>query len=222
MAATHLTAARLREVLHYDPDSGLFTWLIQARATRPPGSNAGSRYDRYVKIGIDQERHSAHRLAWLYMTGKWPTHEIDHINRDGFDNRWANLRDVPKSVNARNIVKHNNSGFRGVKKNRGKTWRSIISVEGRPVGLGNFLTPEDAQAAFLEANSILDGGSAKEALLFAAHSRRRCTALVQSTKLRIEVGGVSMSVPDAAKALGIPERTAYYRLQGSRKQTAPT
>ena len=95
-----LTAERLRELLDYNPLTGQFSW----RPLRPRGiQKAGTKDARgYWRICVDGVIYQAHRLAWLHVHGHWPIYEIDHRDRDPSNNRIANLRDVPKLLNARN------------------------------------------------------------------------------------------------------------------------
>lgn len=162
MAANDLTAQRLRELLHYDPETGVFTrkacysklWL---------GAIAGTlTAHKYVTIRIDGYRVKAHRLAWLYVTGSWPENFIDHINGIRFDNRFANLRDVTASVNSQNIKKARGNSGHGVlgvgRQSTGTTWIARIRVGGVAHYLGNFPTAEDAHAAYVEAKRRLHEG----------------------------------------------------------------
>jgi hypothetical protein len=89
-----LTQDRLRELLDYDPDTGIFTWMVNRRGGKAAvGVVAGSRNtDNYVSITVDGEEYLAHRLAFLYMTGAFPPKQVDHINTAKSDNRWCNLR----------------------------------------------------------------------------------------------------------------------------------
>ena len=85
-----LTAETLRQILHYNPDTGVFTWIRKPRYAGS-GEQAGSystKGYRRVKIGVTSYR--AHRLAWFYMTGQWPVDQIDHINGIPDDNRFSN------------------------------------------------------------------------------------------------------------------------------------
>jgi|SRR5262249_13953776 len=88
-----VTAERLREVLSYDPETGTFTWRVSGGGRRTSG--VAGHHDRawkgYVCIAVDGRKYRAQRLAFLYMTGDWPPAQIDHINGDTSDNRWANL-----------------------------------------------------------------------------------------------------------------------------------
>lgn len=161
MAKNDLTAARLRERLIYDPETGVLTWRVVTRnGRRRPGDLAGnlSLSLGYVFVGIDGACYLAHRLAWLYVTGAWPIHDIDHINGTRNDNRIVNLRDVPTRHNLEN-QRCPQVGRRwfGVTPSDGK-WRARIKVRGETLSLGRFGTPEEAQAAYWEAKRRLHAG----------------------------------------------------------------
>jgi hypothetical protein len=103
-------------------------------------------------IWIDGKRYYAHRLAWLYMTGKFPDQQIDHIDQDGTHNIWRNLREATNTQNAANSRRRNNaSGFKGVFWQRSRRWRASIMVNSRRIHLGYFNTPEEAYAVYLAA-----------------------------------------------------------------------
>jgi hypothetical protein len=88
-----MTVKRLRKVLSYAPTTGTFRWKVSAGSRASLGAIAGAKNGRgYHQIRIDGRPYSASRLAWLYMTGKWPTSEISYINGKPSDTRWANLR----------------------------------------------------------------------------------------------------------------------------------
>ena len=82
-----LTQERLKELLHYDPETGYFTWKISPNNAVKVGSVAGTSMNNYIRIIIDHKAYLAHRLAFLYMEGYFPEHEVDHINRIRDDNR---------------------------------------------------------------------------------------------------------------------------------------
>lgn len=156
MAAHDLTAARLRELLHYDPATGLFTRLISlspnARMTPTPGYAVYNPRicNRKHSLSVDGRQYLAHRLAWLYMTGAWPEAEVDHIDGDGRNNRWSNLRAVTRAENVRNLPrpKSNTSGSVGVNWRESKQrWRAFIAMNGKTTHLGYFRDKESAIAA---------------------------------------------------------------------------
>jgi hypothetical protein len=95
-----LTAKRLRKVLSYAPTTGIFRWKVSASSRAPVGAIAGAKNGRgYHQIRIGGRPYSASRLAWLYMTGKWPNSELSYINGKPSDTRWANLQEAPSSQN---------------------------------------------------------------------------------------------------------------------------
>lgn len=160
-----LTAARVRELFEYAPETGIFTRRI---ATGHRGCNrAGERAGRlnqlgYRQIGIDGARFQEHRLAWLYVTGDWPLAFIDHINGVRDDNRFSNLRDVSRTVNAYNQrnPKSNNltGGFLGVSfdKKAGK-FKACIHANGKQKQIGRFETAELARDAYRAAKPLVHG-----------------------------------------------------------------
>ena len=147
---TALNQAKLKELLHYDPNSGVFTWL-EKRGNVNIGDIAGSISGRgYWYIQINYETHQAHRLAWLYHNGAWPSDQIDHINRNRTDNRIENLRCVSCKENNRNKSKNkrNSSGINGVHwwAYRGR-WRATIKHNGKAKYIGCFVDINDAAEA---------------------------------------------------------------------------
>lgn len=161
MAGSDLTAQRLRDLLHYDPETGCFTRRI-AHYGSPAGARVGSRHNEgYIRLHVDGRSYLCHRLAWLYVTGAWPTHDIDHLNGNRSDNRFANLRGVTRAVNLQNqrLVRSNNkhSSLLGAFKKRGR-WESKIRVDGAYRHLGVFDTPEEAHAAYVAAKRRLHPG----------------------------------------------------------------
>jgi hypothetical protein len=126
-----ITQEELKRVLHYEPETGVFTWLVSCGAAAA-GSMAGHLHvSGYVYIKILRTKYKAHRLAHLYMTGKWPIHDIDHFNRVKDDNRWGNLRPATKSQNQSNVGLRldNTSGLKGLSWNSGRQcW--VVQVGG--------------------------------------------------------------------------------------------
>lgn len=158
MSKHTLSVERLKEVLNYDPVTGIFTYRIR-RSNVSAGSPAGHMHNKgYHRISIDDKRHYASRLAWFYMTGEWPSEHIDHINGDRSDNRFENLRLATAGENQQNRSTPRNSttGFLGVTWNKGmKKFQAQITSNWRHYRLGYFDTPEEAHAAYLAAKQRL-------------------------------------------------------------------
>lgn len=155
-----LTQQRLRQLLSYDKSTGKFSWRIFGTNQICPGMPAGAVSRGYVRIRIEGKYYAAHRLAWLYVYGKLPEYEIDHINRDRLDNRIENLRDVPHFENCQNQGAKKNSilGVKGVSKVRNK-YTAKISILGKIIRLGTFDTLEEAKAKYDTAAQILHAGA---------------------------------------------------------------
>lgn len=162
-----LTLNRLKELLYYDAETGLFTRKVgrsgpNARAGDIAGCDNGQGY---VRIYVDGVPYKAHRLAWFYMTGEW-VDEVDHRDTDRSNNRWDNLREATRSQNRTNCAayRNNTSGYKGVSfyKRTGK-WKAQIQKEGRKISLGYFETPEAAHAAYIDAANRLFGQFARAA-----------------------------------------------------------
>ena len=144
-----LTQARLKELLRYDPETGEFVWL-ESRGKIKAGQKAGTVKGGYAVVRIQYVQFYMHRLAWLYVKGVWPSHEIDHENGKRSDNRFNNLRDVTSGENKKNMATRsdNVSGVSGVSwlPHRSK-WRVRISHNKKEIHLGMFAKKEDAIAA---------------------------------------------------------------------------
>lgn len=173
-----ITQDFLKSILHYNPATGVFTWRKRPRehfATariynswnmKHAGKIAGglTAKSKYWGLRINSKLYLAHRLAWRYVTGVWPEHELDHINCNRTDNRMANLREATHSENVKNtpMRKTNTSGYKGVTwhKHTGK-WAAQIKVNSKHIHLGIFDTPEEAHAAYCEAAKKYHGLFAK-------------------------------------------------------------
>jgi len=156
-----INQARLRELLHYDPATGHFTWLVQPNGRVTLGSRAGTRSARRGcrEIKVDGELYQAGRLAFLWMTGHWPTEMIDHANHDRDDNRWSNLREADRSHNAANQRRWRDKTWnlpKGVY-SKGDRYYARIKVGQQSVHLGGFSTAEDAHLAYLHAADTFYG-----------------------------------------------------------------
>ena len=112
----YITQEQLKRELHYQPTTGEFNWIKRGRR-RTMGKPVGHPNARgYLVIQVNKQKYLAHRLAWLYVTGEFPSNDIDHINHVVHDNRFSNLRDVLHSDNQKNSLMHrdNASGKKGV------------------------------------------------------------------------------------------------------------
>jgi len=142
----------VQDWIHYDPETGLFTWLRSPNRRIKVGDVAGTSSHGYVKIKIQGKAHFAHLLAWYMMTGTYPE-QIDHENGDRSDNRFLNLRVATSAQNRQNVFvpqRNNRSGFRGVFKGR-RGWQAHITVDQKTRHLGVFESPEEAHQAYLMA-----------------------------------------------------------------------
>jgi hypothetical protein len=146
-----LTVERLRELIDYDPETGIFKRRTKCGCLRA-GTIATSKTDQgYLRIGIDHHRYRAHRLAWLYMTGEWPPKEIDHWDLNRFNNKWANIRLADHSQNMHNTMARsdNSCGIKGIWwYERSQNWGAQIQVRKRRIFIGYFKTREEAAKAY--------------------------------------------------------------------------
>lgn len=151
---SRLTCERLKELLDYDAETGVFTWASSPNRNDLVGKTAGGVTERgYIKIRIDGIKHRAHRLAWLYVHGRWPEDRIDHINGDSTDNRIANLREARQFENGQNrkASKSSAAGLLGVSKQAYGKWVAVICLRRKRYNLGSFNTPEEAHQAYVKA-----------------------------------------------------------------------
>ncbi|MFA5897915.1 MAG: HNH endonuclease [Hyphomicrobium sp.] len=161
-----VTAARLRELIHYDPTTGVFTWLVSTSNRAQVGSRAGwivtKKNGKYRRISIDGRTYEEGVLALLYMTGFYPTKRIDHKDTDGTSNRWANLREAEvweNNVNTK-TSKPSKLGVRGVRyySGRRKPFHARLHWAGKLHSLGYHETVEQAKAAHDAKAKELWGG----------------------------------------------------------------
>jgi hypothetical protein len=160
-----LTAERLRELLDYDPEAGIFVWLspaLRARRANVGGRAGGSAPYGYLRVGIDGGVYLAHRLVWLYVHGIWPERDIDHLNGIRTDNRISNLRHVSRSINLQNRRSARSdslSGLLGVEWHGASgLWHARIRAGGVRHCLGYFRDKHEAHQAYLEAKRRLHEG----------------------------------------------------------------
>ena len=154
-----ITQDRLKDLLHYDPEEGLFTWRVANSKRVRVGAVAGCiKKGGYIGLKIDGKDYLAHRLAFFYMTGSFPKDQIDHINMNSSDNRFCNLREATHSENMCNsaVFKNNKLGIKGVCLSHGK-YQARLPINGKVKYLGWFVTKELASAAYQKAAKKLHG-----------------------------------------------------------------
>jgi hypothetical protein len=159
----NLTASRVRELLLYEPETGVFRWRV-ARPGIRAGQVAGGLDHGYWVIGIDRKVIYAHRLAFLYMTGAWPIHTVDHRDGERSNNRWTNLRDVPHAVNIENVRRARTGRTLplGVTRRHNcpsRPYMARVQVKGSHRFLGGYATPEEAAEVYLRARRALLAGN---------------------------------------------------------------
>lgn len=144
MGKNSLTQHKLKTLLSYDKDTGQFTNL-------KTGNVVGWHHSGYLRTYVLGKKYYLHRLVWLYVFGRFPDHEIDHINNDRSDNRFTNLREATREQNLRNkpVRCDNQTGLKGVEfiKKLNK-YRAVISFRGVRRRLGTFATAEQASEAY--------------------------------------------------------------------------
>lgn len=154
-----MTQHELKLILDYNPDTGIFTWKLWRGGNAIAGSVAGHVDTRgHVQICINGKMYAAHRLAFLYMTGKFPDQLTDHVNCKKTDNRWNNLRPATPSQNCHNArrYKNNTSGFKGVSFHHGK-WNGRVKKNGITHDCGHHQSPEKANQAVISKRNELHG-----------------------------------------------------------------
>ena len=156
-----LTHDDVAALLSYDPETGALTWKV-SRGTVKAGDVAGRGNGHgYRQIGVKGRSYLAHRLAFLLMTGKWPTLFVDHLNGQRDDNRWSNLREASNEINQQNITqaqKNSATGLLGVVPFRGR-FKAQITANGQNRHLGTYDSAEVAHAVYVAAKRLLHEGN---------------------------------------------------------------
>jgi hypothetical protein len=161
-----LTAARLRELLHYSPETGEWRWRVSGRSRVFAGKIAGGKGHScgYWRIGIGGHRYYSHRLAVLYMTGSWPAAEVDHIDGIPGNDWWSNLRQASHGQNMLNAKRrsHNTSGFKGVCwAKQQQRWKARLIISGKQIHLGFYTSAAAAAQAVRAGAPIVHGEFAR-------------------------------------------------------------
>lgn len=162
-----IALSRLRELLDYDPLTGIFTRKVRTAQRHQVGDRAdfiisSGNQAGYYRVSIDSRRYMAHRLAWFYVYGVWPAEDIDHRDADRGNNRIDNLRDVSNAVNMENVRKPrtgNKCGLLGVVYHAPTDqWRARIQTKGKGQHIGLYATPEEAHDAYVSAKRKIHEG----------------------------------------------------------------
>ena len=158
-----LRLERLHELLAYDQATGVFTQRIQYLGRQGARWKAGrvagcvNKLTGYLTLRLDGKLYQAHRLAWLYVHGTWPTAEIDHRDGDRLNNAMSNLRDVSRRENAENMRHARADSATGVQgaspyKKTGR-FQALVRHEGRCHYLGTYDTVAEARAVYVDAKA---------------------------------------------------------------------
>nr|WP_275448476.1 HNH endonuclease [Mesorhizobium sp. IRAMC:0171] len=162
-----MTQQRLKDVMHYDPETGLFTWRVTLSNRAKAGTTVGSDDGRgYIVIRLDKRRYYAHRLAFLYMTGEWPPHLVDHEDLNPSNNRWKNIRPATFRQNMCNqsLRSDNSLKLKGVYEQQAGKFIATIHLGGRKKKhLGTFADPQMAHDAYIKAANDTFGEFARAA-----------------------------------------------------------
>lgn len=164
VTSEELTYQVAKSMLDYDAETGKFFWKQDRGGTARKGVEAGSKMKTgYIAICIGLKKYLAHRLAYLFVHGAWPTDQVDHINGTRDDNRAANLRASTTQLNQANRKALAKSGVKGVwyDKKRGK-WQAKVVVKGKTIHAGRHDTRDEAAAAYMEAARAAFGEHASD------------------------------------------------------------
>lgn len=159
----HFSRRELQQLLRYDPETGVWTWLVARNWRTKAGDTAGcvNKSDGRLYLKINSTRYSASRLAWFYMTGRLPKKDVDHHDGDKRNNRWRNLRIATRTQNAGNS--RGRVALKGVTQVRTGKYTAQIQKKMRKKHLGTFDTAEEAHAAYVFAAQKMYGRFARAA-----------------------------------------------------------
>jgi hypothetical protein len=147
---SELTRKELKEILHYDPETGVFTRIKRTSNSVNIGDIVSCKADGYVCVCAKGKQYRAHILAWFYMTGEWPKDQIDHIDHVRDNNIFNNLREATHQENGKNqsMYSNNTSGVTGVTWfKRDDKWQAQIKANSKNTYLGCFIDKFEAICA---------------------------------------------------------------------------
>jgi len=155
-----MSIERLKQLLSYDPETGVFRWIAEPKGGRKIGAVAGQQDGKYWRINVDRKLHRAHRLAWAFVHGEWPADQIDHRDNNPLNNAISNLRPASNAKNCANrgARSDSKSGVRGVCwHKRSQMWIAKVTKDGVEHHVGYFASLDEARAARNEAATRLHG-----------------------------------------------------------------
>jgi len=160
-----ISREHLLEIFKYDPDTGVFT-RVKRTGSRSTALPVGwvDNTNGYPHVQINGKKYAQHRVAFLYMTGRWPANQIDHRDGDRTNNRWDNLREATNSQNSanRSVQSNNTFGRKGVYWHKGaRKWTASVCLNKKSIYLGLFATESEAAAAYEAKARELFGEFAK-------------------------------------------------------------
>lgn len=149
------------EMFDYNKKTGDMVWKKPRQGVRV-GERAGTAVTNhkgktYIRVSVFWKKYLLHRLIYLWVTGEMPTHLIDHIDGDGTNNRWKNLRTATPLQNAQNARKprDNTSGHVGVYwSKQASKWKAMIRVQKKLIFLGYFNCIEEAVSKRKKAETL--------------------------------------------------------------------
>jgi len=156
MVIVMLTQSKLKELMTYNPETGLFTRIKSYHSNKVGTCPDKINSKGYCEISIGSKKYKSHRLAWLYMTGDLPENQIDHINGIKSDNRWVNLRQATNAENCRNKKK------KGFCVTRSGSYQAEIQTGDQRIYLGTFKTREEAKEAYAKVMHKYHGEFARQ------------------------------------------------------------